>query len=96
MKKLIYILILVGCSNKKLDHGIITGLYFSPAHSYIMTTYMMVGHMMMPITTTNYAPDEWTAEFTGNYNGKKIINEIEITQQEYNSYQTGDTIKLTK
>jgi hypothetical protein len=86
-----------GCADDKiLDRGVIVKLAYSPAHTYTTTTYVMVNKVMVPITNTHYAPDEWTATIRGVFGTDTIYNEIQISQAEYNSFQYGDTITIYK
>ena len=94
---IIFIISLIGIAiyqniNYGEKEGTIIDKYYE--ESYIMTTYVMSGKVMIP--NTIYRPESWNKKKKKEVNGKEKITTIEITEELYNKYNIGDYFKKSE
>ncbi len=63
-------------------------------YSYIQTTYIMSGKVMVPIMTTVYVPERFAISIRGQYNNKPRIEEVDLTLTDWQHTNVGDSITL--
>ena len=69
--------------------GIIINKYYKD--SYITTSYIMSGKVMIPIT--NYYPESWNFELQKEVAGKIKTITVKVSQNIYEKYNIGDFFK---
>lgn len=83
-------LLLGACGGPTVLKGTVIGKQYTPEHIYTTTYYMMVGKIMVPMTTTHDDPPQWQIELS---NGKdKAWNDV--PQYYYAQVQVGNYVNL--
>ena len=86
-------LLLAACS--QIDHGTLHRRWKQPAHVEAVTTYVMCGKVMVPITTHRNVPDKWFVEIHQiDEDGYDHWRTVEITEREFDSLRLGSEYKV--
>jgi len=90
MASLLMLTFLLACT-PDITTGKIIDKEFHKEHSSTNTTMVMSGKTMIPVTTTDYYPDEWIVVIEGrNEENELVQREVEVTKKEYEKLKNGD------
>lgn len=67
--------------------GTVIDKTYSKGHVYYTTTYTM----KVPVTKPNFIPGHWSITISIEKDGQKTEKTIRVSEEEYNSYEIGDT-----
>lgn len=67
--------------------GTVVDKTYSKGHVYYTTTYTM----KVPVTKPNFIPGHWSMTISIEKDGQKTEKTIRVSEEEYNSYEIGDT-----
>jgi len=67
--------------------GTVIDKTYSKGHVYYTTTYTM----KVPVTKPNFIPGHWSMTISIEKDGQKTEKTILVSEEEYNSYEIGDT-----
>jgi len=67
--------------------GTVIDKTYSKGHVYYTTTYTM----KVPVTKPNFIPGHWSMTISIEKDGQKTEKTIRVSEEEYNSYEIGDT-----
>lgn len=70
-----------------VQKGTVVDKTHSEGHVYYTTSYTM----NVPITKPNFLPGSYKMKIAIEENGQKTIKTIEVSKEEYNSYNVGDS-----
>ena len=73
-----------------MQEGIVTAKDHTEGYTYYMTSYM--GNV--PITTPHIVPALYTMTITIEDNDEKTEKTVDVSEEEYKSYEIGDTYKF--
>lgn len=95
MKKiiLIFAILLTSCGYD-LTEGRVIDKQYKPPYSYMSTTYMLVGKVMVPNTHRVYVNEKFQVTVKGFYDGDSIVESHEIGETFYSHIKLGDHIKF--
>ena len=67
--------------------GTVIDKTYSKGYVYYTTTYTM----KVPVTKPNFIPGHWSMTISIEKDGQKTEKTIRVSEEEYNSYEIGDT-----
>lgn len=73
-----------------LKEGIVVDKQRIQSYSYTSTVYIDNAPVMIP----TYVPGYTSLTIEGEVNGEKVKKTVDVSEEEYNSYEVGDTYKV--
>ena len=75
--------------DKPLQEGIVVDKDYTEGYSYVVTTYIGSAPIFTPVNVSA----SYRMKISGEVNGEKVEKKIYVSEEEYNSYEIGDTYK---
>ena len=76
--------------SSSMKEGIVVDKQRTQSYSYTSTVYIDNAPVIIP----TYVPDYASLTIEGEVNGEKVKKTVDVSEEEYNSYEVGDTYKV--
>jgi hypothetical protein len=76
--------------DSSLKEGIVVDKQRTQSYSYLSTVY--IGNA--PVIIPTYVPGYTSLTIEGEVNGEKVKKTVDVSEEEYHSYEVGDTYKV--